>query len=80
MGIKKIIKNINHFFGQEEPEQGNLEIIDELLEELTNKIKKLEHKLENEDKKSKRKHLKLDIRIARAELKKASERRQELDI
>ena len=78
MGINKIIKNINKYFGQKKVGNDGLELIDELLDELKSKIIKLEKKLDKEESKSKRKHFKLEIRIARAELKKAKRRRDDL--
>ena len=52
--------------------------IDDLLEKLEDKIKKIEKKLENGESHSKRKHLKLELKIAAAELKKGERRRKEL--
>ena len=79
MGIKKLIKDLQHQLSKGE-KKGHvpLDRIDDLLAELKKKEKKLEHKLADEDSSSKRKHLKLELKIARLQLKKGKARRAQI--
>ena len=79
MGIKKLVKHL-----QEQLAKGgkkghiSCDRIDDLLLELGKKEKKLEHKLSEEKNSAKRKHLKLELKIARLQLKKGKKRRAEI--
>ena len=79
MGINKLIKNLqNQLSKGEKKGKPSLDRIDDLLGELKQKEKKLERKLEHEKNSSKRKHLKLELKIVRVQLKKGKARRAEL--
>lgn len=79
MGIKKLVKHLQEQLSKSDKKgRASLDSIDELLLDLAKKEKKLKEKLSKENNSSKRKHLKLEIKIARAELKKGKKRRAEL--
>jgi Skp family chaperone for outer membrane proteins len=79
VGINKLIKNLqNQLSKGEKKGKASLDRIDDLLGELKQKEKKLEHKLDNEKNSSERKHLKLELKIVRVQLKKGKARRAEL--
>ena len=64
MGFKKFIKNVQEIFSSEtERTEASRERIEELLSELEQKEKKLNHKLSEEEDHSKRKDLKLKLKI-----------------
>ena len=64
MGFKKLIKNVQEIFSTEaERTEASRERIEELLGELEQKEKKLNHKLSEEDDSKKRKDLKLKLKI-----------------
>jgi predicted nucleic acid-binding Zn-ribbon protein len=64
MGFKKLIKNVQEIFSTEtERTKVSRERIEELLGELEEKEKKLNHKLSEEDDSKKRKDLKLKLKI-----------------
>jgi len=64
MGFKKLIKNVQEIFSTEaERTEASRERIEELLGELEEKEKKLNHKLSEEDDSKKRKDLKLKLKI-----------------
>ena len=64
MGFKKFIKSVQDIFSSEtEREQTSPERIKELLGELEQKEKKLNHKLSEEDDSKKRKDIKLKLKI-----------------
>jgi hypothetical protein len=77
MGLKKIIKQLSAFLDDTDSDSVPLENrcveIAELLEKLKKKQLKLEEKLKNTDKGSKRKSLKLDLKLTEAELKKGDQ-------
>ena len=79
MGINKLIKNLQDQLAKGEKKgKASLDRIDDLLGELKQKEKKLEHKLDKEKNSSERKHLKLELKIVRVQLKKGKARRAEL--
>ena len=79
MGINKLIKNLqNQLSKGEKKGKVSMDRIDDLLGELKQKEKKLEHKLDKEKNSSERKHLKLELKIVRVQLKKGKVRRAEL--
>ena len=64
MGFKKLIKNVQEIFSTEaERTEASRERIEELLGELEEKEKKLNHKLSKENDSKKRKDLKLKLKI-----------------
>ena len=79
MGIKKLIKNLQKQLAKGE-KKGNapLDRIDDLLLHMAKKERKLEQQLAEEKNPTKRKHLKLEIKMARVQLKKGKKRRAEL--
>ncbi len=80
MSLDKILKKLTKNLKQGEKQSANMRCdrIDALLEKLEAKKKKLESQASSELNKSKRKKLKLELRIASVELKKGLKRRQEL--
>ena len=64
MGFKKLIKSVQEILSSEtESTHASRERIEELLDELETKEKKLNHKLSEEEDRSKRKDLKLKLKI-----------------
>ena len=64
MGFKKFIKNVQEIFSSEtERTESSRDRIEELLGELEQKEKKLNHKLSKEEDSKKRKDLKLKLKI-----------------
>ena len=64
MGFKKFIKNVQEIFSSEtERTESSRDRIEELLGELEQKEKKLNHKLSEENNSKKRKDLKLKLKI-----------------
>jgi len=64
MGYKKLIKSVQEIFsGETERAETSRDRIEELLGELEQKEKKLNHKLSKEDDSKKRKDLKLKLKI-----------------
>ena len=64
MGFKKLIKNVQEIFSSEaERTHSSRERIEELLKELEQKEKKLNHKLSKEEDSKKRKDIKLKLKI-----------------
>lgn len=79
MGINKLIKNLqNQLSKGEKKGKASLDQIDDLLGELKQKEKKLSHKLDKETNSSKRKSLKLELKIVQVQLKKGKARRAQL--
>jgi predicted nucleic acid-binding Zn-ribbon protein len=75
MGFKKLIKNVQEILSSEaEATHSSRERIEELLGELEEKEKKLNHKLSEEKDHSKRKDLKLKLKII------ATQRNKGMDI
>ena len=75
MGFKKFIKNVQEIFSSEtERTESSRDRIEELLGELEQKEKKLNHKLSEEDDSKKRKDLKLKLKII------ATQRNKGMDI
>lgn len=74
----KIINELKGYLkgGQEGIQCG---AIDNLLLKLNERVNKTEKRLEKEGNEAKRKHLKLELKIAKAELKRAERRRKELN-
>lgn len=79
MGIKKLVNNLQEQLSQGDKKgRASLDRIDDLLLDLAKKERKLKEKLSEEKNSSKRKHLKLEIKIAHLQLKKGKKRRAEL--
>ena len=79
MGIKKLIKNLQKQLEKSEKRgKAPLDRIDDLLLEMAKKERKLEQHLSEEKNATKRKHLKLELKMARVQLKKGKKRRAEL--
>ena len=73
MKLNKILKKLGLLLdGDESPEEDNCDEIRELLSKLEKKSAKLTQKLSDEKSSSKRKALKLEIKITSAELKKGN--------
>jgi len=68
MGLDKLLKKLGDYL---EGKEDSCEEIRELLEKLQKKQKQIEHKLADEDSNSKRKSLKLELKIIKAQMKKA---------
>jgi hypothetical protein len=68
MGLEKLIKKLGDYL---EGKKDSCDEIRELLEKLEHKQKKAEKKLADEDRSSKRKALKLELKIIKAQQKKA---------
>ncbi len=81
MGLNKLIKKLkqNLHKGKKSKHNISCERIDELLEKIKRKERKLQAMLAEEDDKSERKHLKLELKIASAEHRKGLKRRRELE-
>ncbi len=80
MGLKKLIKNLQHHLAKgEHKDSVSCDQIDELLGRLEKKENKLQRKLAKEKDSAKRKHLKLQIKIASVQRKKGLARRRELE-
>jgi len=80
MGLDKLIKKL-HFNldkGKKSKNDITCEKIDVLLEKIKKKERKLKAMLLEEEDKTERKHLKLELKIASAERKKGHKRRSEL--
>lgn len=79
MGLEKIIRQLKeHFNRGEQNKTIRCDVIDELLNKLEEKRKKLEKKLEKESSGSKRKQLKLELKIVNAEIDRGVARRRQL--
>lgn len=79
MGISKLVKHLQQQLSKGDKKHGaSLDRIDELLLDLAKKERKLKKKLSEEKNSSKRKELKLEMKIARLQLKKGKKRRAEL--
>ena len=79
MGIEKLIKDLQKQLSKsEQKDNAPLDHIDQLLLDLAKKERKLEKKLSEEKNSRKRKDLKLEIKIARLQLKKGKKRRTQL--
>lgn len=76
MALEQMVKELKGYFKG----KGKLrcDAIDDLLEQLAEKKKHLEKKIEKESGASKRKHLKLELKIVSAELEKGKQRRKEI--
>ncbi|MCB1858450.1 MAG: hypothetical protein KDI63_09270 [Gammaproteobacteria bacterium] len=80
MGLKKLIGNLRDYLDEGEREAfARCDRIDTLLNKLAEKQEKLEKKLENESNASKRKKLKMDLKVIAVQRKKGIVRRQELE-
>ena len=79
MKIQKIIKNLQKQLAKPDKKaSAALDHIDDLLLELAKKERRLKKDLAEEKNASKRKHLKLELKIAQVQLKKGKKRRAEL--
>ena len=67
MGLEKLLKKLGNYL---EGKKDGCEEVRELLEKLSGKQEKIERNLDSEDKASKRKSLKLELKIIKAEMKK----------
>lgn len=71
MGLQKLLKKLGHLLGDsDETEKPDCDGLQKLLHKLKKKRNKLEKQLKEETSSSKRKSLKLDLKITKAELKK----------
>lgn len=71
MGLKKILKQLTNLLEEgKSPDGERCDAIQELLKKLEKKQSKLEKEIGKENKASKRKSLKLDLKITKAQLKK----------
>lgn len=79
MGIEKLLDSLNGFLKKAEKKKtAQCDEIDELLNKLKEKKKKLEKKLSNENNPTKKKRLSTELKIVTLQLKKGSKRRNEL--
>lgn len=79
MGLKKLLANLNEYLDKgERKKKAHCDRIDALLDKLGEKEKKLEKKLDAEKNPGKRKQLKLELKIVKAQRKKGSKRRNQL--
>ena len=69
MGLEKLLKKLGNYL---EGKKDGCEEVRELLEKLQGKQKKIEKKLADEDSSSKRKSLKLELKIIKSEMKKGN--------
>ncbi len=81
MGLDKLIKKLksNLDKGKKKKNDISCENIDKLLDKIKKKERKLKAMLAEEDDKSERKHLKLELKIASAERRKGLKRRKEIE-
>ncbi len=81
MGLEKLLKKLDkHLTKREDADAAsNCERIDGLIEKLVEKKRTLKQSLNDAGSKTERKHLKLELRIATRELKKARARRAVLE-
>ncbi len=78
MDLQKLLKKLGQLLDYSERSgQPDCESVEELLEKLKKKRDKLEKKIDDETSSSKRKSLKLDLKITKAELKKGRKLFQE---
>lgn len=80
MGAKKLLDKLHKYLDQGEKKKDAVrcEQIDQILDKLDKKERKLRSKLENEKDKSVRKRLEMEVRIIALQRKKGSKRRKEL--
>ncbi|MBE9561212.1 MAG: hypothetical protein IMF15_10515 [Proteobacteria bacterium] len=80
MGLDKLIKKLqfNLNKGKKSKSDVSCEKIDDLLDKIKKKERKLKTMLAEEDDKTERKHLKLELKIASAERRKGLKHRREL--
>lgn len=79
MGIEKLLKNLQDYLVKGEKKKvAHCDRIDNLLEKLEEKKKKLEKKLATESNTTKQKRLMTDIKIVTLQLKNGHKRREEL--
>lgn len=79
MGLEKIIKQLKeHLDRGAKKKSVRCDAVDDLLKKLDERKKKLEKKLDKESSGSKRKHLKLELKIVDAEIKRGRDRRQQI--
>lgn len=79
MGLEKIIKQLQeHLDRGAKKKTVRCDAVDELLDKLEGKRKKLEKKLETTSSGSKRKSLKLELKIVNAEIKRGKQRRDDI--
>ena len=80
MKIEKLVKKLQERLSKgENKKEVSCGRIDKLLSALSKKEKKLEQNLAKEKSSAKRKHLKLDLKVVRLQLKKGRARRTELE-
>jgi Rad3-related DNA helicase len=79
MVLGKVIKKLQEYLDKAGRKKAvSCDAVDDLLQQLEEKRKKLEKRLEKEDHGRKRRELKLDLKIVTAELKRGKQRRKEL--
>lgn len=80
MRIEKIHKQLAEYFDQSQRKKKiHCERIDDLLDKLKKKEHKIEKALEKETNSNKRKHLKIELKTVHAQRKKGDKRRKELE-
>lgn len=81
MPVDELLKKLNKYLDKSErKKKAHCERIDTLLLKLKEKEKDLEEKLEKETNQKKVKRLKIDLKVVAAQLKKASKRREDLEV
>ncbi len=75
--IKKLKSNLDK--GKKNKHDISCERIDELLDKIKKKQRKLKSMLAEEDDKTERKHIKLELKIASVEIRKGLKRRKEIE-
>jgi Skp family chaperone for outer membrane proteins len=79
MGLEKIIKQLKHYLNDSDGKNKAVcAHIDELLEKLEKKEKKLHEKIEAEDNSDARKKLKTELKVVQLQIKKGHKKRKEI--
>jgi hypothetical protein len=79
MGIKKLIKKLHHYLDSgEQKKAAQCDRIDDLLEALKKKEKKLKKNLESEKNHSTKRKLQINLKVVQVQMKKCTARRDEL--
>ncbi len=79
MGLEKIIKKLKHYLSESDgKDKAICAHVDELIEKLKKKEKKLQHKIEQEENSDALKKLKLELKVVQLQLKKGDKKRKEI--
>jgi hypothetical protein len=74
MGINKILKDLHKLFNKDKIKKSHFEELNELLQELEKKYKKLKSALNSESSGKARKKIKTELKIVKVQLRKGREK------